>query len=148
MISQCTEYHASFITHSGLTRINPFALGLGKIVTHRAWLACLLQSAGLNIAATVGDGGMKNNLKLAAILALTSCATPVAAQDTPCAGLADALSALVTGGFHAVASGEITGGTVTVYTHDDGRFLVVYADTARACIVQDGQNWGAIKPNV
>jgi len=91
---------------------------------------------------------MKNNLKLAAILALTSCASPVDAQDIPCAGLADAISALVTGGFHAVASGEITGGTVTVYTHDDGRFLVVYADTARACIVQDGQNWGAVKPNV
>jgi len=79
---------------------------------------------------------------------LIALASPVAAQDIPCAGLADALSALVTGGFHAVASGEITGGTVTVYTHDDGRFLVVYADTARACIVQDGQNWGAVKPNV
>jgi len=79
---------------------------------------------------------------------LIAMASPVAAQDIPCAGLADALAALVMGGFHAVSAGEITGGTVTVYTHEDGRFLVVYADTARACIVQDGQNWGAVKPNV
>lgn len=87
-------------------------------------------------------------IAIATLVALTSCATPIAAQDVPCAGLADALAALVLSGFHAVAAGEITGGTVTVYTHEDGRFLVVYADTARACIVQDGQNWGAIKPNV
>ena len=83
-----------------------------------------------------------------ALALLLALASPVAAQDIPCAGLADALAALVLSGFHAVAAGEITGGTVTVYTHDDGRFLVVYADTARACIVQDGRDWGAIKPNV
>lgn len=82
-----------------------------------------------------------------ALALLLALASPAAAQ-VQCAGLADMQAALYLSGFHAVHSGQIDGGTVTVYTHTDGRFVVMYADRETMCLVQDGTGWAAVQPDL
>ena len=43
---------------------------------------------------------------------------------------------------------RLDGGAVIVYTHPDGRFLVMYADRETMCLVQDGTAWAAVKPDL
>lgn len=79
-------------------------------------------------------------------LAFAVMAAPALAQ-APCAGIADVQATLYLNEFRAVASGLITGGSVTVYTHADGRFLVFFANAEKMCLVQTGTEWGAVSPN-
>lgn len=78
-------------------------------------------------------------------LLIALMATPAIAE-TPCGGLADTLGILYTNGFIASVTGKIEDADVTVYVHEDGRFIVVYTRGETACIIQQGLDWGPVKP--
>lgn len=83
-------------------------------------------------------------LRLAALLCIFGF--PVLAE-VPCGGIADVMTSLAQNGFRPSDGGKIDGGTVTIYTHANGRFVVIYMNDAQACLVQTGTAWGPIKPN-
>ncbi len=82
------------------------------------------------------------------IRALCAAAALLAAPAyADCIGVADATVMLVQEGWTAHSGGVSGNSTVTVYTHPERGWIVVYVTDGQACIVASGEAWGTFEPD-